>query len=512
MARHLGEELLRWAAEKPDHDAIRFADRRWSWAQWGERVRRNAAAQLAAGLVPGDRVAFLDKNHPACLETTAGCAMIGTVAALLNFRLAAEEYVYLLNDSRARLLIVGAEFAGVIESISDRLEHLERVVVVSDDPGRDQYEQWLAGVEPSRGEPVGDADDVVLQLYTSGTTGLPKGAMLTHRGVLAHSAAGAEAFGLDGASVSQVAMPLYHVGGTNWALIGLSVGGSVVIDREVVPTVLLDEMDAFRITHTFIVPAVLAVIVDLPGLGERDFSSLRVVAYGSSPITPKVLERSLVVLDAEFLGLYGMTETSGILTALPPHAHRDLENRHRLLSVGLPLPGVELRVVDPASARDVGTDEVGEVWVRSAQTLRGYHNKPEASAEALRADGWFRTGDAARRDADGYLYITDRVKDMIISGGENVYPAEVERVLSGHPAVAEVAVVGAPDDRWGEVPIGYVVAGAGERPEQSDLIDYARVRLAKFKCPAEIRFVDQLPRNPTGKVLKTELRKLVANR
>ena len=514
MGLHLGEELLRWSDSQPERDAVRFGQQSWNWGQWGERVRRNAGAQLELGLRPGDRVAHLDKNHPVSLETTAACALIGTVHALLNFRLAAEEYVYLLNDSGARLLFVGREFAPAIEQIRDRLVHLERVVVVDIDSGTaaDGYERWLAGAEPISEIRPAESDEIVMQLYTSGTTGRPKGAMLTHAGVLAHGAAGAEAFGLDGDSVSQVAMPLYHVGGTNWALIGMCVGGSVVVDREVVPTEILGELDERRITHTFLVPAVLQVIVELPGLAERDFTSLRLVAYGSSPIAAKLLERCLATFNADFLGLYGMTETSGILTALPPAAHRDRTNPGRLLSVGMPIPGVELRVVDPATATDVSADEVGEIWIRSGQLLRGYHNRLDETAEALRADGWFRTGDAGRRDADGYLYITDRVKDMIISGGENVYPAEVERVLVRHDSVAEVAVVGAPDERWGEVPVAYVVAVTGAEENGSALIEHARGELAKFKCPAQVHFVTELPRNPTGKVLKTELRKLVADR
>ena len=508
MSQHLADLFARWERERPDRNALRFGSQSWTWADWGYRIRRNAGAQLSLGLRPGDRVAFLDKNHPASLETSYGCALAGTVQALLNFRLAAEEYVYLLNDCRARLLFVGTEFVDTIESVWDRLEFLEHVVVVGGSAGDGGYEAFLASAPPVQAPVSIDPDDLLLQLYTSGTTGLPKGAMLTHRGVQAHSAAGVAAFGLDANSVSQVAMPLYHVGGTNWGLIGQSVGGSVVLDREVVPSVLLDELSA-GITHTFLVPAVLGVLVEMPEVGQCNFEALRVVAYGASPISPTLLERCLKVFDADFLGLYGMTETSGILTALAPAAHRDQDNPHRLRSVGLPMPGVELRVVDPESEADVAADQVGEVWARTAQLMRGYHNKPVATAEAFRPGGWFRTGDAARRDADGFLYVTDRLKDMIISGGENVYPVEVERVLSEHPSVAAVAVVGMPDHRWGEVPVAFVVPAPGESVNESELIEYTRQRLAKYKCPASVRPLDELPRNPTGKVLKTELRRLL---
>jgi acyl-CoA synthetase (AMP-forming)/AMP-acid ligase II len=396
----------------------------------------------------------------------------------------------------------------MIEGIRDQCPHLERVVVVGGDA--DEYEAWLTEAEALTEKHPGRPDDCFLQLYTSGTTGRPKGAMLTHRGVLAHSAAGASYFGVDETSVAQVAMPLYHVGGTNWALIPLSMGGRIVIDREVVPAAVVDEFESAGVTHTFLVPAVLAMVLDLPDIGDRDFSSLQLVSYGSSPIPAPVLRGCLATLKSDFLGLYGMTETSGILTALPREAHRDEDNLHRLASVGKPMPGVELTVRDPETGDEVPAETQGEIWVRTAQLLIGYANKPEETAKVLRSDGWFRTGDAGKLDAEGYLYITDRVKDMIISGGENVYPAEIERVLVEHPAVAEVAVIGVPDPRWGETPKAIVVAAAGVTPDEAELIELCRSRLARFKCPSSVEIVEALPRNPTGKILKTELRKTFA--
>jgi acyl-CoA synthetase (AMP-forming)/AMP-acid ligase II len=505
---HIADLLDRWVPEFTDREVVRFGDRSWTWGEWADRIRRHAGAQVAAGLKPGDRVAFLDKNHPACLETTMACALAGTVSALPNFRLAGDEIAYLLNDAGARLLFVGAEFVPVIEAIRGQCPRLERVVVVGGPD--DQYEAWLTEAEPLAQRHPAGRDDCFLQLYTSGTTGRPKGAMLTHRGVLAHSAAGSSYFGVDSDSVAQVAMPLYHVGGTNWALIPLSVGGRIVIDRDVVPADVVDEFESAQVSHTFLVPAVLGMILQLPGLGDRDFSSLQVVSYGSSPIPAPVLRGCLATLKSDFLGLYGMTETSGILTALPREAHRDEANLHRLASVGKPMPGVELTVRAPESGEEVPAGTQGEIWVRTAQLLVGYANKPEETAAVLRPDGWFRTGDAGKLDEDGYLYITDRVKDMIISGGENVYPAEIERVLVEHPAVAEVAVIGVPDPKWGETPKAVVVAAAGATPDEAELIGYCRDRLARFKCPSSVEVVDALPRNPTGKVLKTELRKTFA--
>jgi acyl-CoA synthetase (AMP-forming)/AMP-acid ligase II len=509
---HIADLLDRWEPRFSDREVVRFGDTAWTWSQWADRIRRHAGAQRAFGLRPGDRVAFLDKNHPACLETTMACALAGTVSALPNFRLAGDEIAYLLNDAGARLVFVGHEFVPVIESIRDQCPTLERVVVVGGDPadGPDGYEAWLAEAEPLAERHPAGPDDCFLQLYTSGTTGRPKGAMLTHRGVIAHSEAGASYFGVDSESVAQVAMPLYHVGGTSWALIPLNEGGRIVIDRDVVPAAVVDEFESAGITHTFLVPAVLAMILALPDVGDRDFSSLQVVSYGSSPIPAPVLRGCLATLKSDFLGLYGMTETAGILTALPREAHRDEANLHRLASVGKPMPGVELSIRNPESYEEEPAGVQGEIWVRTAQLLIGYANKPEETAKVLRPDGWFRTGDAGKVDEDGFLYITDRVKDMIISGGENVYPAEIERVLVEHEGVAEVAVIGVPDPKWGETPKAVVVPATGAAEDAAELIEYCRARLARFKCPSSVEFVEALPRNPTGKVLKTELRKTFA--
>jgi acyl-CoA synthetase (AMP-forming)/AMP-acid ligase II len=501
--RHIADALDRWGAATPDREVVRFADSSWTWAQWADRVRRHAAGQLAAGVRPGERVAFLDKNHPACLETTMACAVAGTANAIFNSRLAADEIVYLLNDSEARLLFVGHELAPMIESIRHWCPALAEVVVVGGP--HDEYEPWLAGQTPLSGRH--DGERCFLQLYTSGTTGFPKGAMLTHDGVIAHCEHGAQDFSFSTESVAQVAMPLFHVGGTAWALMALWAGGRMVIHREIDFAEVVDAVADHGVSHTFLVPAVLQGLVSLPGVRDRDLSSLEVISYGASPIPAPLLRQCLDTFDADFLGLYGMTETSGILTALPREAHRDPANPHRLLSVGKPITGVELRVVDPDTGRDVGIDEVGEVWVRSEQTLMGYWRRSDA---VLGPEGWFRTGDAGRLDADGYLYITDRIKDMLISGGENVYPAEVERVLVEHPSVGEVAVLGIPSERWGETPKAFVVPAPGAVVDAAELIAYCRDRLAAYKCPTEVDVIAELPRNPTGKVLKRELRAMSA--
>jgi long-chain acyl-CoA synthetase len=266
-------------------------------------------------------------------------------------------------------------------------------------------------------------------------------------------------------------------------------------------------MTEHRVTHAFLVPAAIQFMLAVPGVDDADFSSLRVFVYGASPISEAVLSKAIAVLGCDFWQAYGLTETTGAVVNLPPEDHDPTgPNAHRLRSCGVAGPGVELRLVDISTGEDVPTGEVGEIWIRSRQVMKGYWNQPEATEEAITEDGWFRSGDVGYLDADGYLYIHDRVKDMIVSGGENVYPAEVENVLMAHPAVADVAVIGVPSERWGEEPKAIVVKAGDAEVTPEELIDFTRGKLAKFKCPTSVEFTDALPRNPSGKVLKKDLR------
>ncbi|MGH3520115.1 MAG: long-chain-fatty-acid--CoA ligase [Haloechinothrix sp.] len=501
---HITDIVRRWEQETPDREAIRSDEGSWTWSEWAARIRRGASAQLAAGLRPGDRVAYLGKNHPACLETTLACAWAGTVNAVVNFRLAADELAYVVNDAQARLLFVGAEFLPVFEGIRGKLPTVEQVVVVGGES--DTYEAWLAAGNAAAPDRTATPDECFLQLYTSGTTGLPKGAMLTHRSMAAHTLAAAPAFGYTQGSVNLVALPLFHVGGTSWALLSMCSGGRTIIVGDVVPERLLDQIVAERVSHAFLVPAVYGMLLAVPDVAMRDYSSVRCLGYGGSPMPLPLLERCLQVFDVDFFQVYGMTEMSGVFSILPPADHRDDIHRERLGSAGKPIPGVEVKVVDPHTLEELPAGSLGEFWVRSAQHMSGYWGRPEATADVLGEDGWLRTGDAGRLDEAGYLFVEDRIKDVIISGGENIYPAEVERTLVGHPSVAEVAVIGVPDERWGEAVKAVVVATAGAVLDEQELIAFCRDRIAGYKCPKSIDVVDVLPRTPTGKLLKRELR------
>jgi acyl-CoA synthetase (AMP-forming)/AMP-acid ligase II len=494
-----------WRQRIPDHEAIRYGDRSWTWREFGDRVDRNAAAQLAAGLRPGDRVAFLDKNHPACLETSFACLRTGTANAVVNFRLAPDEIRYVINDARAEIVFVGEEFVPALAKIRDDLPTVRRVVVVGGEA--DEYEAWLAGVAPlGRREPV-PPETCFLQLYTSGTTGFPKGAMLTNASLSAHSASSAEVTDIGPHSTSMVAMPLFHVGGSAWAIVGMFQGARVVLVRDIEPVSLLNTIVDERITHAFLVPAVFGFLLQVPGVAERDYGHVVALIYGASPMPLPLLRRSMAAFaGVDFYQVYGMTEASGGVTMLGPDEHRDTAHEERLTSAGLPQPGVELAIVDPTSGERLGPNEVGEVFVRTRQLMAGYWHKPEADAAALTQDGWLRSGDAGYLDADGYLYISDRIKDMIISGGENIYPAEVERVLAEYPDVADLAVIGVPDDTWGEVGKAIVVPKPGVEFDGDALLAFARRHLAGFKVPKSVTVVADLPRNATGKVLKRQLR------
>ncbi len=493
-----------WLAADPDGVAVRFGAQSWTWSGFAARIRRNAAAQHAAGLAPGERVAFLDKNHPACLETTLGCALAGTANAVVNFRLAPEEIAYVISDSGARVLFAGEEFLPVIEQIRPQLPKVERVITVGGTA--DEYEQFLATAPDASPGRTPRPDDCFLQLYTSGTTGHPKGVMLTHHCMAAHSRGTAAASDVNRESVVMVPMPLFHVGGTSWALAAMAVGAETVIVRDIVPDQLLAQFGTDRITHAFLVPAVFGFFRQVPGVEGYDYSSLRGLVYGASPMPAPLLRWAMETFKGVgFYQVYGMTEASGAVTLLLPEDHRDPDHPERLLSAGRPLDGVEMRVVDPATGQEVPDGQVGEIQLRSEQLMAGYWNRPADTAAAI-VDGWLRSGDAGRRDADGYYYVEDRVKDMIVSGGENIYPAEVERVLVEHPDVAEVAVIGVPDDKWGETVKAIVVPRPGATIAAATLIEYCQPRLARYKQPTSVEITDALPRNATGKVLKRTLR------
>ena len=501
----LDERTAHWAATKPDREAITYRERTWTWAQWYDRIQRLAGALTERGVTRGDVIAFLDKNHPACAETVLAAASLGAATAIVNFRLAADEMDYVLNDCGAKLLIVGAELKPGIDKIRDKLPDVEHVVEVTPDGADgDEYEAMLAAATPVGRSADVESDDVCIIMYSSGTTGRPKGVSLTQANLIAHTVNAFDGWEMDDGDKNLVAMPLFHVGGTSYMQLGLHEGIASYMTRDVDGAQLAGGILAGA-NRTFLVPAVLAKVLETGPDAVKLFSALKTYGYGASPMPLPLLRQALEAWpETDFIQAYGLTEVGGVISLLAPEDHRG-DNEERLVSAGRLVPGAELRVVDPDTLDEVAQGEQGELWFRTKQLMKGYHNKPDATAEAITEDGWFRTGDIGRVDEGGYIFVEDRLKDMIITGGENVYSIEVERVLAEHPAVAEVAVIGVPDEKWGES-VKAVVALEGE-VSADELIAFAAERLAKYKCPKTVDIVDELPRNPTGKILKKDLRK-----
>jgi long-chain acyl-CoA synthetase len=493
--------------ERPDKPAITFEGRTVTFADLDRRSNQVANALAAEGVGAADRVAILDKNSLEYFELLFGGAKVNAANVAVNWRLAPPEIAQILEDSDAKVLVVGQEFAPVLDAIADGLTAAKKIVVVGGHAGYDAYEEWV-DAQPATDTGIEAApDDVGFQLYTSGTTGLPKGVMLTHDNLFSLLPVAVPDWGFREDGVNLVAMPLFHIGGSGYATVGLFVGCHTILMREVDPAAMLALIPERRVTNMFAVPAVLQFMLMVPGVNEMDFSSLETVVYGASPISVEVLAGSIKTFGCNFIQAYGMTETTGAIVCLMPEDHDvDGPNAHRLRAAGKALAGVELRIVDPDTGEDAKTGEVGEIWARTRQNMKGYWKKPDETANTVTPDGWLKTGDAGYLDDDGYLYIHDRVKDMIITGGENVYPAEVENCLMSHPGVADVAAFGIPSERWGETVQALVVKAAGADPTPEEIIAFARERLAHFKCPTAVGFVESLPRNPSGKILRRELR------
>jgi len=504
----LDDRLAHWAATIPEAEALTYLGRTWTWAEWDGRVRRLAGALADLGVGRGDVVSFLDKNHPACVELTMAASTLGAANAIVNFRLAGDEVDYAVNDAGAKVLLVGTELMPLVDRIRERLTTVEHVIEVTPGGGvGDAYEALLADARPRQRSADVDPEDVCLVMYSSGTTGLPKGVMLSHRNMVQHTINAHDGWWFEPGDKNLVAMPLFHVGGSSYVLFGIHDG---------IPSVMTRDPDGASLAgailnganRTFLVPAVLAQVLKSGPEAIGLFGGLRTYTYGAAPMPLPLLRAAMEAWpDTDFMQVYGLTEVAGVITHLMPPEHRDADHPERLVSAGRCIPGAELKVVDPVTLEERDTGEHGELWFRTPQLMKGFLNRPDETAQVITDDGWFRTGDLGKVDADGYVYVEDRLKDMIITGGENVYSPEIERVLAEHPSVMEVAIIGVPDDRWGETVKAVVSLNPGTEATEEELIGYCAEHLAKFKCPTSVDIIDALPRNPTGKILKRDLRK-----
>src|SRR5713101_1206925 len=510
----IADVIRRQAESRGDQPALSFEHRTVTYADLSDRSSQVAQALLAEGVGPQDRVAYIDKNSVEFFEVLFGLAKMNAVNVTVNWRLSPQEMAYVVNDSEAKVLFVGEEFLEHLQAMRENLISVKRIIVMGGVAvGSDEaYEDCLVPHSATDPGVSADSDDVALQLYTSGTTADPKGVMVTNANLGCVMSEVPPWWDIDAKSVTLVCTPLCHIAETEWALIGLHCGAHAIVLRQFEPGAVLAALGQGRITNAVLVPAMLQTLIQRPESARRDFSPLRTVLYGASPITEQTLVSALETFGCNFIQGYGLTEATGSITVLPADIHEPFGPKSNLLrSAGRPFPWVELRIVDPETGDERPRGEIGEVWTRSAQNMKGYWNMPEETAKVLRADGWLRTGDGGYLDSEGYLFLADRIKDMIITGAENVAPAEVESVLAGHPGVAEVAVIGVPHPKWGETVKAIVVAAPEISVEADDILAFARQRLATFKCPTSVDFVTDLPRNPSGKVLKRELRKRYAN-
>ncbi len=498
-------QLERHAFMQPGATALRFMGHTLTWAALRDRVTKLAGALSRRGVANGDRVMILMLNRTEFVESVLAANLIGAIAVPVNFRLTPPEIAFLVEDCEARLMITEPVLASVAVAVRGVTSILDTIVVAGDsaDEGLLAYEDLVSESGDAATPADVPNDSPALIMYTSGTTGRPKGAVLTHTNLACQTTANLYTHGFAATDVGFIGVPFFHIAGIGNLLTGMLMGLPTVIHPlgAFDPGHLLDVLAAEKVTGIFLVPAQWQAVCAAQQANPRDVK-LRVISWGAAPASDTLLRQmSETFPGSQILAAFGQTEMSPVTCMLLGE-----DALRKLGSVGKVVPTVAARVVDE-EMNDVPTGEVGEIVYRAPTLMSGYWNNPEATAEAFHG-GWFHSGDLVRMDDEGYVWVVDRKKDMIISGGENIYCAEVENVLASHPAIVEVAVIGRPHEKWGEVPVA-VAAVAGGRPEKlsiEDLDDFLRERLARYKHPKGLEIVDALPRNPAGKVLKTELR------
>ncbi len=492
------------AKTRGNSTALVFEGRETTYAAFDKHTSQVANGLIALGAKPQTRIGYIGKNSDAYFEVLLGTAKANTVLVGVNWRLAPPEVAYILNDAGCEIMFVGAEFMALIEKCKAECSKLQHVIAI--DGGHTSWPAYQSWRDKQKSEdprvPI-NADDDAIQLYTSGTTGHPKGVQLTNGNYMAFFQCAQEAKwgAFDAGDANLVAMPNFHVAGANMGLTTLAQGSKGIVMKDVAPNDIFDLIERHHIKSLFLVPAVIMMLVQNPRIKTTNLSSVKQMFYGASPIAEELLKTAQsLIKGCGFTQLYGLTETVGAGTALQPSDHVGA----LLRSCGKPYPGLDVKVFG-ADGNEVKVGEVGEIVIRGPTVMKGYWNNAEATAKSIK-DGWFYTGDAGFTDKDGYLYIHDRVKDMIVSGGENIYPAEVENAVFGHPAVADVAVIGVPDDKWGEAVKAIVVLKPEARATAEEIIAFTRTRIASYKVPKSIDFAQSLPRNPSGKILRRELR------
>lgn len=500
------------ATARPDIAFLKQDGRTLTYGDAERRANRWAQALIARGCAVGDRIAYLSTNAIDMGVMYMATAKAGVAPVMLNYRLAPREWLYILKDAECRMIFArGADYVAAIDRLRPELPGIEAFVALDAEPppGWISLDALLAEGKDERPKREISADDMIYLIYTSGTTGHPKGVMISHKNVIAHveQSMVATCAGRAPGARALVATPLYHAAGVLRIMTAAINGGTVVLMEHFEAPDFVRLIVEEKINSVNMVPSIIQTLLDtIPDIATLDFSNLQVIYYGAAPIAEPTLKRALSVFKCPLIQGYGLTESTGGIVYLNEVDHQKaLEGRAQLLrSTGRPVVLADIRIVGPDD-QDVPRGTVGELVVRGPNVMKGYWRNPQATAEALRG-GWLHSGDAASMDEDGYIYLQDRIKDMIVSGGTNIYPIEIESVLLEHAGLADVAVIGVPDTKWGEAVMAFCVLRPGHQPNADDLIAFCRERLGGYKIPRRYEFVNELPRNASGKILKRVLR------
>ncbi|MFC2036295.1 class I adenylate-forming enzyme family protein [Chloroflexota bacterium] len=498
----------------PDKTAIVFEGNRYTFNQLNERVNRLGNALSNLGVQKGDRVAMLQVNTSQCVEAYFAIARIGAIYVPLNFRAKGNELVYMLNSSESVAILVGSRYIELVNSIKPEISTVNTFISLdSKQDGYNYYEEIIkAASDDEVFTDIGDEDTTIL-MYTAGTTGFPKGVMLPHNSFSIYVLENVTPADPVSEDSNILTVPLYHVAGIQAMMAAIYGGRTLVMERQFEAKEWMGLVQAEKVNRAMMVPTMLKLLIDNPEFSSFDLSSLKVITYGAAPMPIEVIKKAIELFPGiSFINAFGQTETASTITTVPPDDHdlsgTEAENAIKLKhlsSIGKPMADVEMKVISE-DGLDLPQGDVGEIVARGPRVMSGYWKDEEKTDKTIDKDGWVHTGDIGYMDEDGYFYLAGRATDMIIRGGENISPEEVEGVLLSYPKIEDGAIIGVPDDEWGEVPMAVVVVKEGEEVTAEEIMEYCRVNLASFKRPRSVVFTDELPRNPMGKIIKKQLR------
>jgi acyl-CoA synthetase (AMP-forming)/AMP-acid ligase II len=501
----------------PDRDAITFEGSRWTYAQFNDRVNRLAHALTTAGVRRGDRIGMLSVNCNQYMEAYFAAVKTGAIFVPLNYRAKADELKYMTLNAEAKILLVGDKYLAMTETLCVQVPSVKEVIAIEGEHhGIQSYEKLLASEPPDEQSIEIEDEEVTILMYTAGTTGRPKGVPLTHNGFVAYVLDNVEPANPEIEERNLLTVPLYHVAGIQAMLAAVYGGRTLVMMRQFEVKEWMETVMREKATRAMLVPTMLKRIIDDPDFARHDLTSLQVITYGAAPMPGTVIQKAIKAMPwVRFINAFGQTETASTIAALGPEDHliegteeeREKKFKRLTSSIGRPLSDVEVKIAD-RNGNPLPPGSTGELLVRGPRVMTGYWGDQEKSSQVLTPDGWLKTGDMAWMDEEGYLYLSGRGDDMIIRGGENISPEEVEDVLQSHPKVEEAAVIGVPDPEWGQQPRAIVVLKRDTHATPEEIIEFCRARLAGFKRPRSVVFVDALPYNQMGKVVKKELREM----